>query len=324
MTLPARLHFCWIGPGLAWAHAFAVLSAAAHSGLNEIVLHHTDALADNEVLHALRTTPRIRLSPLDPVAYLTEVGELIGAGAGLAALHDSLDTPVMRADLLRAAILYREGGIYLDLDTITVAALTPLTAHDAFVGSEYIVWPNRVRRSRSPLLRGRALGLDLLRKLLRFLPDGWRLFGHVKHWYFRSVTNAAMGSAPQGRFLATYLRAMLDLHARDRAARCALGPHLLQAVIETYDGSELTILEPHVFHPLPPEISRHWFRMRRSVTLGAVLPAGTLVAHWYASVGGATPIGQITPDYVLRHRDRQFYSALVHAYAGPHVALGGA
>jgi mannosyltransferase OCH1-like enzyme len=32
---------------------------------------------------------------------------------------------VQRADVLRAAILYLQGGICLDLDTITVASLRP-------------------------------------------------------------------------------------------------------------------------------------------------------------------------------------------------------
>src|SRR5260221_5005876 len=46
MPIPARVHFCWIGPQLSWAYAFAVLSAAAQAGMDEAVLHHTDELEE--------------------------------------------------------------------------------------------------------------------------------------------------------------------------------------------------------------------------------------------------------------------------------------
>jgi hypothetical protein len=54
-------------------------------------------------------------------------------------------------------------------------------------------------------------------------------------------------------------------------------------VVGRYARDDLTIQEPHVFYPLPPEISEHWFRIGRSVRLDAVLLPETRVVHWYAS-----------------------------------------
>src|SRR5271165_3322520 len=61
MPIPRTLHFCWIGPSLSWAHGFALLSAAAQGGMDDVILHHTDELADGPVLRALQATPGLRL-----------------------------------------------------------------------------------------------------------------------------------------------------------------------------------------------------------------------------------------------------------------------
>ena len=156
MTIPARAHFCWIGPRLPWAYAFAILSAAERSELPDIVLHHTDPLEEGPELNALRQAHGVRLSLIDPLLLLAETGAALGVGEALADLYEGQDSPVKRADILRAAILYREGGIYLDLDTVTTASLRPLLGSKQFVGSEFIVWPHAVRRSRARKLQGAA------------------------------------------------------------------------------------------------------------------------------------------------------------------------
>jgi hypothetical protein len=313
MTIPARGHFCWIGPRLPWAYAFALLSAASRSALGEIVLHHTDALADLPAVRCLARVPRIRLSRIDAIACLTRAGVMLGCGDAAADLYRSLASPVARADLLRAAILYLEGGIYLDLDTVTTASLLPLLGARQFVGCEFIVWPHSVRISRSPVVWARHLGLDLLRKLLRRMPEGWRTFRRVESFYFRGANNAVMGAEAGSPFFAEYLRAMLALPPARQGQPYALGPDLLQAVMGCWSRDDLVVHEPQVFYPLPPEISTHWFRLRRQAALHEVLSAETRVVHWYASVRGTPPMAEITPEYVRRNRERQLYSALVWA-----------
>ncbi len=313
MSIPARLHFCWIGPTLPWAYAFAVLSAAGRSGIAEIVLHHTCPLDEGPVPSALASAQGVRLSLLDAPDYLLRTGRVLGLGDSLRALYAALDRPVMRADLLRAAILYAEGGVYLDLDTITVAPLTPLLAAEAFVGSESIVWPDSVRRSRSPLVLGRHLGLDAIRKLLCSVPGGWRAFRHVERFYARSVNNAVMGAVPQSAFIAAMLREMAG-EPIDLGARTALGPGLLQRMLARQAWEGLVVHPPSVFSPLAPEISRHWFRTAANVRLDRVLSAETRIVHWYASVRTAHAVAGITPDTVRRDRHRQLYSALVCAH----------
>src|ERR1700754_3492856 len=106
MSIPARVHFCWIGARLPWAYVFAVLSAAERSGVPEGILNHTDALEDCAETRALTGAAGVTLHRIDPLAYLTEAGDALGVGDALALLYGRIGSPVMRADILRAAILF--------------------------------------------------------------------------------------------------------------------------------------------------------------------------------------------------------------------------
>ncbi|HVJ55670.1 MAG TPA: glycosyltransferase [Aliidongia sp.] len=311
MTIPARAHFCWIGASLPWAYVFAILSAAERSDLPEIILHHTDALDDGPELQALERAPGVLLSRVDPLACLSEAGHMLGVGDELVTLYLGLESPVVRSDVLRAAILYLQGGIYLDLDTITTASLRPLLAATQFVGSEFIVWPLFVRASRSPLIWARHLALDLLRKVLRRMPGGWKAFRHVEKFYFRGVNNAVMGAEAGSPLLSDYLRAMLAVPVASRMQAYALGPDLLQAVVDRYQPDDLIVQEPRVFYPMPPRISEQWFRIAPGARSDEVLSADTRVVHWYASVRTKSRVALIDPQYVRDHRQDQLYSALV-------------
>jgi hypothetical protein len=315
LTIPKIAHFCWIGSRLPWAYAFAVLSAAARGGMDEVILHHTDELENGPVLRALRQTPGTRLSRTDPRACLASVQATLGLAERLTGLYDRLSSPVMRADLLRAAILHSQGGVYLDLDTLTVAPLQPLLGVPQFIGLEYIVWPHWVRSSRSPLVWARHLTLDVMRKAMRRAPQGWRVFRLVQELYFRGVNNAVMGGVPGAPLFEVYLRAMAALPPARLVEPYALGPDLLQEILDRDPPPGLTIHAPEVFYPLPPEISEHWFRPcpDAEAVLGAVLSPDTRVVHWYASVRSRSRVAQISPGYVRAHRHGQLYSALVSA-----------
>lgn len=311
MTIPARVHFCWIGTRLPWAYVFAILSAAERSGLPEVILHHTDALEDGTELSALTGAVGVTLHRIDPIACLTDVGDELGVGDQLAVLYEKLDSPVKRTDILRVAILLQQGGIYLDLDTVTVSSLLPLLDAAQFVGCEYIVWPHFVRASRSPAWWARSLALDLLRKALCRMTDGWKNFRRVERFYYRGINNAVMGAEPNSYLFARYLCAMLTITPERLQQAYALGPDLLQDIIDHDRPNDLIVHDPRVFYPLPPEISEHWFHIGDNVRLDAVLSAETRVVHWYASVRTKSRVALITPTYVREHQKHQLYSALV-------------
>jgi Glycosyltransferase sugar-binding region containing DXD motif. len=284
MTIPARAHFIWIGPHLPWAYAFAVLSAAERGGLDEVVLHHSDALSPGPERAALEACAHVRLRRIDPLDLVARAGADIGIAEPLGEVYRRLGSAVAKTNILRAAILYLEGGIYLDLDTITVRSLAPLLDAQQFVGCEHIVWPGFVRRSRSPWPWARSLLLDVLRKPMRRVAPGWRWFRFIERFYYRGINGAILGAGVGSPLLAQYLSAMTEVPVARQTRPHVLGTNLLQDVVAGYVGGDLVIHEPQVFYPLAPEISEHWFRPRRRIDLSAVLLPATRVVHWYASV----------------------------------------
>jgi hypothetical protein len=314
LSIPAKLHFCWIGTRLPWAYIFAILSAADNSELPEIVLHHTDPLEAGAELSALDRDGRIHLSRLNAEDLLRRAGTKLGVGGKLHALYARLHSLVARADVLRAAILYLEGGIYLDLDTVTVASLQPLLAAQQFVGTERIVWPQAARASRAPAVLARHIALDIVRKMLKRLPHGWAVFRRLEKLYVLGINNAVLGCVAGSGFMAEYLLGMLRLSPERQTARYALGPQLLQDVVRRHGKQDVVVHPTEIFYPLPPEISEHWFRPVRNAGSVQVLSATTRVVHWYASVRTQKLVEQISPIYVMNNRSRQLYSALVYAH----------
>ena len=311
MTIPARAHFCWIGSKLPWAYVFAILSAAERSGLEDVVLHHTHEIEEGPELRALQGAGRVSLFRVDPAKLVEEAGLPLGIAAELVAIYQRLSSPVAQSDILRACILYLQGGIYLDMDTITTQSLLPLLEAREVLGYEFIVWPRFVRASRSPWLWGRSLLLDVMRKGMRRMSNGWRVFRRLDGIYYRAINGAIMGAEPGSKLLSDYLEAMVTLSLKRQSQTNALGPDLLQELVRNGSYPDLHIQEPHVFYVLPPEISEHWFRFYRQVRLGDVLNINTRIVHWYASVRTKSRVAQIDPAYVRRHRHEQLYSALV-------------
>lgn len=311
--IPRLAHFCWIGPRLPWAYGIALLSAAARGSVDDVILHHTDDLEDGPVLDALRASPAIRISKIDPQALLNTVGRELGIGGELNSIYCRISSPAILSDILRAAILYREGGVYLDVDTVTVAPYPFLTEIRQFIGVEHIVWPYWVKSSISPIIWGRTLALDVMRKAMRLAPEGWRLFRIFEGLYYRGINGAIMGGEPKAPLFEIYLRYMATLPTDKQSKPNALGPDLLQALVEEGKIQNLVVYGPEYFYPFAPEISEHWFRSCRDapVALSAALKPKTVVVHWYGSVRTKYYVDQICPRYIREHKKTQLYSALV-------------
>jgi hypothetical protein len=302
--IPSVAHFIWFGTRLPWVHTLAIRSAVLRGGFERVFLHHADDLSHTPVWPELLALPSFVARRIDADALLEP--------HGLASIYADLDAPAARANVLRAAILAGEGGVYLDLDTVTVASLASLRQRcNAFVGEEYVVWPAAVRRSRRPLVHATGFARAGVRELCRLAPDGWRRFRSIESWYPAAANNAVLAATPGHAFVHRLLANMIAVPAERRTVRFALGTHLLQDTLSEYRESDLCVLPPPVFYPLGPEISHHWFRLRRSLPkLDEVISEDTLVVHWYASVRTQQLVPRIDAQYVRAHADRQLFSAL--------------
>lgn len=310
--IPSTAHFIWFGAQLPWVHTLALRSAALRGEFERLILHHADDLSQTPAWPELLALPGFEPRRIDASA-LDRLFALLGRdGERLATLYIQLRAPAARANLLRALILAIEGGVYLDLDTITIRSLAPLRrAHGAFCGEEHLVWPASLRRARGLPVRAQALARSGVRDLHRRLPGGWRSFRRFEHLYPTAANNAVLGAEPGHPFVRRLIDGMLAVPESRRLVRFALGTHLLQDTLARRREPDLAVLPPPVFYPLGPEISEHWFRIRRRLpAIDEVIGEETLVVHWYASVRTQKVVPRIDAAYVREHADRQLFSAL--------------
>jgi hypothetical protein len=320
--IPPLAHFVWFGSQFPWVYHLAIRSAIQRGGFQQVVLHHADDLRRSAQWDELQAVPRFEARRLRPEELLEQV-----RGGQLVDVYRDLQEPAARANLVRVALLYLEGGTFLDVDTVTLRSFAPLLERGgAFCGQEHITRPYAVLADPSLALRLSTLLRRAVRSALRETPGGWRAFRRIEALYPAAVNNAVMGSEAQHPFLEMVVQNMLRLSPERRRTRYALGTHLLQQTVDRFVGTGLWILPPQVFYPLGPEISLHWFRLGRSAPIAEVVQAETILVHWYASVRTRAIVPAIDAGYVRAHARVQLFSALalpfVEAWTGPAADAG--
>lgn len=305
--IPPIAHFVWYGSKLPYLHALAIRSAATHGGFRSVRLHHTDPLEELPHVVALHDLQGFELVPLDDRALCEAAG-----GPSLADLIAQLQSPVARSNLVRTALVYQEGGVYLDMDTLTIRPFDEvLSKAPGFVGEEHIVFPGEVVASWDPRVKAKAYLKTTVRDVFRRIPRGYRYFPKIEHHYHRAVNGAIMGGVAGHPFCAEYMKAMTKVPRARWNKPHALGTHLLQATFKSYAGDDLHAFPPAYFYPLPPEISAHWFRFyREGVDPLEVLDPVTCCVHWYASVRTKKIVKQMNEVELRRLADQQLFAAL--------------
>lgn len=315
--IPATAHFVWIGREFSWLSWAAIASAASRGGFERVLLYHTDDLEHAPEFRAVKELERVQVVRLDPIATVEGFG-----GARLVDRYRRLRTPSAQSNVLRLGLLEREGGVYLDLDTLTVRDMTPLRKHVAFFcGTERVAFSSGVRRSKNPLLWARAQGLSAVRDLVRRSNDGVRWFRRIERYYALGANNAVLGATPGAAFLHELRERMLALSADESRRRFALGTTLLQSALAEAPPTNGVVHEPAVFYPLGPEISRHWFRAKSRVRLEEVVSPETHVVHWYASVANRRITPLVNWGWVERQHPTQLLGQLLRKLLRMHAGI---
>lgn len=314
--IPLRAHFIWFGSELPWVNVLAVRSAAERGGFERVVLHHDEDLTGAPHYRAIADIDRVELRRLAKPPR--ELFDRCGAFAPLLGpIYQRLPTPAIRSDLVRLAILYSEGGVYLDIDTVTLRSLRELCAQaEAFLGEERIVFPAAVKRSWNPGVQLMAQVRNGVREVLGYVPNGWAAFRAIERFYPSAANGAVMASAPGGDFVTRAMQRLVELPPAVQARKNGIGPHLMQEIAPQLAPPALVVHPPPVFYPLGPEVSRHWFHVRDGrAPLAKVLLPETRVVHWYGSIRTRTLTSRIDPDYVRANAGRQLFSELALPFA---------
>src|SRR5215467_2043207 len=127
-VIPPVAHFVWLGRSLPWVHALSPLSALRRGGVDRVKLWHEAALAGDPSFAALAR------AGVEPHVLATDALLEAAAGPPLVDLYRDTPSLAQRSDILRAAIIHAEGGVYVDMDAIVVRSLAPLASAGAYVG----------------------------------------------------------------------------------------------------------------------------------------------------------------------------------------------
>jgi hypothetical protein len=325
--IPDHLIFVWFGQTLPDFARMSIRSALRHNPGARVSLFHDDSMStlrargEDGGLGDLAREPRLTLREIDVERSLQRVSEVAAAVPGPAVdterllwVWRALRAPAARSNLVRLLVLFTEGGIYLDTDTLTLRSLSALRSRSAFCGLEHILWPRQALRERRARAWVRGTALTGARFLLGLLPYGYRAHQQLLPWYHRAVNNAVLGFAPAHALLRRALSRITELDAREWTRRFRLGTHLLQEVLHERElaptpGDDLALLSSEHFYPLGPVISRHYFRSYPDAAAIAreLLGEQTFVVHWYASVSNLRPLGD---DFVRQRADRVLFAHL--------------
>ncbi len=324
--IPNRYHFIWFGREFPLTHALAIRSVAATCAPDAIVLHASDDLRGQPELDALvAELPSFSVRPIDIGALLDapHVPDPVRLRASWDLLAASRRWASL-ADLLRHLLLYRDGGVYLDLDTLTIRDVRPLLNSPGFCGRELILVDAAVYRRASPWRYLRTVPLDLARWFCSRTEGGIRRFARIARLYRAAINNAVL-ALPAGHPLALEaLGRIPDLIPKLERRRPSLGPDLLQDLIDGERRGDITVFDPPHFYPLGPQMAAQLFRVRPSPSdldralKEAILPE-TYVVHWYNDDLKSLPRA-VDRDSIRALADRQIFSRLALPFLGGSAA----
>jgi len=309
-SIPNTLHFVWFGEKLPCFATLAMKSARAHNPAAAVKLWHEPRLREDARVESLAAAGVERVA-LDVDALLTETLRTAAAPRALERIWSVLTAPAARSNVVRLLILYLEGGIYLDTDTLTLQNLDPLRQGGAFCGLEHILWSTERLNKRRPYYWTLGPLLSGLRLAAGHWRHGYRLHEAQLSFYDRAANNAVLGFTPRHPFLERGFRRMGSLPESEWTRRYRLGTHLLQELLKTAPPDEAPVRQypPEYFYPLGPIVSKHYFYERKDVARATarLIPPAAHVLHWYASVADLGPLDE---SYIESHRSTSVYAHL--------------
>lgn len=235
-------------------------------------------------------------------------------------LEWSLDRPASRSNLARLDILWREGGVYLDMDAIVLRDLGQLRTAEGFAGLERVCLPAALADSRSPLRWARAGALLALREGLTHLANTGSAFARVEGWYDLACNNAVVGARPRHPLIARLQQLALAIPAPRARHRYQLGPRLLEQATGNRSAHDFQLHPPVAFYPLAPEVCADYIRDDPQARLHP--DARSFVAHLYDSVLARRLGRPIDVAWLRRARGRTLLTRLVEPYLDELLAVG--
>lgn len=275
-------HFVWTGRCFPYHCRLAVESAIVAMPDSSVRLHVIGEFPDTDDFRAVAAQQRVVVERCEMDDVLDDLP--VGRRTYLDVLRRIPPAAASAiSNLVRLAVLYRHGGIYLDTDVIVIRGLHDPDLRGAFVGVEQ-VWAlnrRRIERGISPTVAVCSIPWAARKALTR-------LDSKVAHGHWRyadrlgassaasrlQVNNAVIGAPAGSPFIELALRRAVGV---DPCRRFALGPHLLDDVANEAPRS-VHLVPPSRFYAIPPGQSHRCFDDRH-----VELPVDAQVIHYVQS-----------------------------------------
>jgi len=275
----------------------AIESAVKHFTSSRIILWCSDPLDGNRHFEEIKNLENVSVRQLtaDTLFDFVDTSKCTFDVSLLKEIYQTIESHITRSNIARAAALYFEGGVYLDIDTLVIRDFAPLLKYPGFLGTEHVLWPYTAikRYDLYRFLWGPALGW--LRKFSGLMPGGIYLYYLTNRLYSTAVNGAIMGFEKGHPFLAKLLTHSTEVPRSEWQLKHRLGTHALQQVVSEYKRNDLKIFDTSHFYPLGPVVSRQYFRPQYNLkkTMARIIRPSTYAIHWYASV---SELMRINPD----------------------------
>lgn len=279
--VPHHFHLIWIGRNFPFVNRLAVESILQTNPGSRVTIHYENP-PSNADWQALQSKAEFR-----PLSLPDLLGALPASMKAVIPVLEGISSgyPAGRSNILRYLILYREGGIYIDFDTLTVRNYAPLLSHPAFIGEEAVFRydDDRVSGRFKPgiIPHGILFGMSYYLSLwnCRFLRDSsaWNRVNRalMGMWSDRKLNNAVLGSEAGNAFFAS---AIDSIPRTDPKIKYALGPILMN---RTWDGGidpPMRRLDSDHFYFIPPSQTYRFF-----YGPAPALPENAYSMHWCSS-----------------------------------------
>lgn len=298
--IPNRIFFIWLGKNFPWSAGIAALSALRVQKPEEVAVY-SDVELQGEGFDLIKNEKGIAFKIID-----NSVFKNLGDNGICEELCSKVKSPASKANLLRLALLYKHGGIYLDTDTIFVKPIDDLLKFKGFCGTETVALPRELFKSINPF----AYLLCGLRFAWRFFctycPSGEQIFRKTEKFFSQSANNAVLASEAKNPIIVNAFKEINLMKESTRLRRYRLGTHLLQSITHNKSSEFMEVLPSSYFYPLGPEICRHYFLDGSGKRLSKMLLPETRIVHWYNSVERRFLSEPLNVAWTLKHPSSAF------------------
>lgn len=283
ICIDQRFIYVWSGSNFPYVNVLSVLSTSRSHPDAEIMVYVFGETPKSVWFELLESIPRVSIVHTTSDEIFAQLPQRLQK---VAEVFNALSPNALSAqsNILRYALLFLFGGVYLDFDVFVLRPMDELLSRRAFVGEE-LVWADNATRLRgqkgvylaprnilwavthclmwldSHMMEGRLRLASLLRPTFRY-------------WSRYQMNNAVIGAVQESEFIEELLLGAVEVNP---AIRYATGPTLIDTVVRQ-QTSDVDRRPADDFYAVPPGQSYRLFYDKN-----VLLPESAYLIHYVAS-----------------------------------------